>query len=346
MKRVGMASKIPALVLLLGVSMLLTSAAFAEEDKERVLEVGKWYPQLESGINITQSAYSDNWSGGDKGSIVWSWIANGVLENKLSKKTHWLNTLKLAYGQTHQQDVAADGQRNWAPPEKSTDLIDFESLMRFTLGAFVDPYVSGRFESRFQDASDPLGRTLSINPMKFKESAGIAKQFIDEEDRSLLSRLGFTFRQGVRKQFVDEVDPFDDETTSESTNDGGLEMVTDYKAKILEDRVSWTSKLGLYQPIFYSGKDELEDAIGIDPHIADYSTVGEIDWENIFTTQITKLISVNLYTRWVYDKYDNSVLPVLADDGTLGNEGAVMTAIRKEGQFKQTLGIGITYRFL
>ena len=93
------------------------------------------------------------------------------------------------------------------------------------------------------------------------------------------------------------------------------------------------------------GGDTLSDA-GLESDIADFTTTIDIDWENIFTTQITKLLSVNLYTRWVYDKYDNSVMPVLADDGSLADPGVVRAAVRKSGQFKQTLGIGITYRFL
>jgi hypothetical protein len=341
-----------ALLLLTAAMVALSAAAFAEEQEERVLQVGKWYPTLESGINITQSSYSDNWAGGDKGSIVWSWILNGTLENQLSEKVNWFNQLKLAYGQTHQQVVEEGGDRAWDTPEKSTDLIDFETIARFTLGGFVDPYASGRFESQFQDASDVYGRNLTLNPLKFKESAGVAKQFIDEEERSLLSRLGFSFRQSARKQFLED-DPKDDATETKSTNDGGFELVTDYKTKIMGDRVSWTSKLGFYQPVFFSGKDELEDqtaeslaAAGLDPDIADFTTTMDIDWENIFTTQITKLISVNLYTRWIYDKYDNSVLPVLKDDGTLAKAGVVKAAVRKSGQFKQTLGIGVTYRFL
>jgi len=70
------------------------------------------------------------------------------------------------------------------------------------------------------------------------------------------------------------------------------------------------------------------------------------DWENIFTSQITKLISVNLYTRWIYDKYDNTVKPIAAMGGGLSNADAVRAAIRTAGQFKETLSIGITYRFL
>jgi hypothetical protein len=324
-----------------------------EEAKKKILEIGRWYPSVESGLNITQSSYSENWFGGDKGSIVWTFITNADLENKLSRKVHWTNALKLAYGQTHQQRIDERGDRSWDRPEKSTDLIDFETLFRFTLEAFVDPFVSGRLETQFQDASDPLGRNLPFNPLKFKESAGIARQFFDEEDRSLLTRLGFTFRQTSRKIFKSETDPTDDETTTEMSNDGGIEWITDYKTKILEERVTWTSKLSLYQPFFYSGdtdfdkltSEQLETA-GVDTDVKDFAKVVDIDWENIFTTQITKLISVQLYLRWLYDKYDNSVPPVFNDEGEWANPVKVRQAIRKSGQFKQTLSLGITYRFL
>ena len=114
-----------------------------------------------------------------------------------------------------------------------------------------------------------LSNNLSVraNPMKFKESAGIAKLFIDEEERSLLSRLGFTMRQTSRRIFVDTpaldggLAPVGDETQSKSTVDGGLEWVTDYKTKVLEDRVTWTSKLSIYQPFFYSKQDDFDDNI-------------------------------------------------------------------------------------
>ncbi|MBD3160548.1 MAG: DUF3078 domain-containing protein [Candidatus Latescibacteria bacterium] len=354
--RVMLSGRSAALRLLLGLAVCLVPAAAPAQDdagdgEKRELVVGKWYPMLETGLNLTQSAYSDNWAGGDKGSIVWTWILNATLENQIDPKVNWYNMLKLAYGQTHQQSVDPEGERRWDEPEKSTDLIDYETIFRFTLGGFVDPFASGRFESQFQDASDPFGRTLALNPLKFKESAGIAKMFFDEEDRSLLSRLGFSFRQSVRRQF--ESDPPEDATTSETANDGGIEWITDFKTRILNDRVAWTSKLGFYQPLFYSGKDELEDltdsqlaAARLPDDVVDYTTTVDIDWENIFTTQITEVISVNLYTRWVYDKYENSVLPLLDDAGDVSNPGAVRGAIRKAGQFKQTLAIGITYRLL
>jgi len=324
----------------------------AQDSKEKKLETGRWYPSLESGLNITQSAYSNNWSGGDKGSVVWALITNGTLENQLNEKTNSKSILKLAFGQTHQQKIRSSGTRGWDKPEKSTDLIDLESVLRFTLGWFLDPYVSARFESQFQDVSDTTGgRSLFLNPLKFKESGGVAHEFIKEKDRELLSRFGFTFRQSSRKFFVDPLEG--NETKTLTTNDGGLEWVTDYKTKILDDQVAWTSKLSLYQPVFYSFSDIL-DGLSVDElaaadfpsDVADYPMALDVDWENIFSTQITKYLSVNLYLRWLYDKYDNTVPPTEAIDGAIENPGDVRAAIRKAGQFKQTLSIGITYRFL
>lgn len=329
------------------VVMVLASGAAAEE---KVLEIGKWYPTAEAGVTLTQSSYSDNWAGGDKGSIVWAAIFNGTLERQFSEGLNWNNTLKLAFGQTHQQKVDSGGERVWEKPEKSTDLIDYETILRVTKGWHVDPFAAGRFESQFIDASDPFDRDLTLNPMQFKESVGVARKFVNEEERELLSRVGFTLRQNVRRVFA-EAPPVDD-TETETTNDGGIEWVTDYKTKVLDDNVTWTSKLTVYQPFFYSADDDFDavadslDFFGIDNDVKDFAKVVDVDWENIFTTQITKYISVNLYVQWVYDKYDNSVPPLLTEEGYFKNPANVKAAIRKAGQFKQTMSIGLTYRFL
>lgn len=350
-----------------------TAPAAADDAKpaeKRVLEPGRWYPSLEGGLLLSQNSYSTNWHGGDKGAISWTATLNGALENQVKPKANWLSTLKLAYGQTHQQAVRQvdgkpdpSGERIWNSPEKSNDLIDLESILRLTLGGYVDPFASVRFESQFQDLSDPLGRGLTFNPLKFRESAGIARKFVDRPDHALLSRLGFTFRQSARRVFIDDaVDTatgrLSDETESQSTNDGGFELTNDYKTKLAGGRIAWTGKLGFYQPVFYSGDDEFdrlseaelagpdEGERALPEDIADFVKMVDVDWENEFSSQLTRLISVKLYVRWVYDKYDNSVLPVLGDDGNLENREAVRTAVRQAGQFKQTLALGLTYRFI
>ena len=330
--------------------LLVLVVALDLRAEEKVLEIGKWYPTAEIGVTLSQSTFSDNWAGGDKGSVVWTGIVNASLESQLRKEVNWSNVLKLAYGQMHQQSADENGDRFWQKPAKSTDLIDYETIFRFTFNGFIDPYLSGRFESQFQDASDAGGRTLSLNPMRFKESAGIARKFINEEERSLLTRLGFTFRQNKRRLFEA---PTGDGTVSHTTNDGGIEFLADYKAKIFSERVTWTSKFTAYQPVFYSKSEVFDDltpaqyeAAGLDPDVGDFAKTVDLDWENIFTSQITKVISVNLYLRWVYDKYDNSVPPALTETGDLANPGDVKAAIRKAGQLKETLALGLTYRLL
>ena len=336
------------LLALAGVVLLSTlpATAFAQDEEEKPLEIGRWYPTLESGLNLSQSSYSDNWSGGDKGTVVWTFLASGEAKRQHNEKINWNNTMRLAYGQTHQQGA----DREWAKPFKSTDRIDLESILRFTLGYFVDPYASLRLETQFQDASDPAGRTLLFNPLLVKEAIGIAHAFYEEEDRAFLVRFGGAIRQGIRSQYENPAP--DDVTFTETGTDGGLELVFDYKNKILDDDVSWVSKLSFFQPLFYSSKSDFEDlasadltALGVDPDIADFTTTMDIDWENVFSSQVGKYITVSLYLRWLYDKYDTSVTPVLSDAGELTNAAAVIGGTRKAGQFKQTLALGVTYRF-
>lgn len=330
------------------IAMVLTLAIPVLAYGEDPIEPGPWSKTLEAGLNLTQSAYSDNWNGGDQGQFSWTLIANAEAKRQMNEKFNWSHVLKLAYGQTSLQG----DNRSWSSPNKSTDLIDYETIGRFTLGMYLDPYASARLESQFLDQSDALGRSTKFNPVLLKQSFGVAHEYIGEENRSLLVRLGGTFREGLRRQFTSDVDPDDTATSMETSVDGGLELVIDYKNVFFEDAIGWTSKLSFYQPFFYSGKSDFEDldktlleTAGVAPDVADFTTTMDIDWENIFTGQVTKYLSVNLYVQFVYDKYDNSVAPVIADDGTLANPGAVLSGIRKKGQFKQTLALGLTYRF-
>lgn len=333
-------------------------AAFAQQgiapevpkpsDEKRVLEVGKWYPSLTGGLNLTQAAYSENWKGGETGSVSWNAFLNGSAENQLKTSLNWLNTMKLLYGQTSRQELDDSGNRSWGDAEKSADLIEVESMLRMTRGWPVDPYLSLRFESFFQDITDPFGRKLWINPMTFKESAGIARKFVDRENHQLLTRLGMTARENHRRFHVSDTG---DETSSESSWDAGAELIVDYQ-KIFDGRLTYDSRLSVYQPFNWS-KSEVFDALGPDslmaaglsPDIADYATTVDIGWQNTLTTNVTKFISFNFYLELLYDKYDNTVVPLVDDTGSLTNAAVVGASVRKKGQFKQTFAIGLSWTF-
>ena len=48
----------------------------------------------------------------------------------------------------------ANGDRSWGDAEKSADQVDIEALFRLTKGWAVDPYLSLRWESFFQDVTE------------------------------------------------------------------------------------------------------------------------------------------------------------------------------------------------
>ncbi len=339
----------------LAITLATASSAFAQgvapavpdkKEEKRILEVGKWYPKLETGLNLTQSSYSENWKGGETGSVAWSAYMNGSAERQISPSLNWLNTMKLLYGQTRTQEEGDDGSRHWGDAEKSDDKVDLESLFRLTRGWAVDPYLSVRMETLFQDVTDPYGRKLWFNPITLKESVGIARKFIDYEDHQLLARFGVSAREMHRSFYTA---PTGDETSGESSWDSGAELVLDY-TRTFNPQFSYTSRLSAYQPFNWSKNEVFEslssdslDAAGLDRDIKDYTTTADIDWQNTFSAKVTKIIAVQLYVELLYDKYDNTVVPIVDDSGTLTNPGAVDAAVRKAGQFKQTLGIGLVW---
>jgi hypothetical protein len=270
-----------------------------------------WILSADANLTLTQNAYSDNWVGGESGAIAWTFNSNWLAERQLSSKLHTKNTLKLLFGQTHNQDVET---KDWAKPVKSTDLIDFESVFRFTLGAFVDPYAGLRIETQFLDQSDPeLDRY--VNPLKFTESVGVAKVLIKEEKREWTARIG----AGIR-QYVDK-DVFDVDTggrSTETSNDGGLVFDSEFKTPLAEEKITFQSKLTVFKALFYSEKDALA---GLPEE--DYWKEPDVNWENILTAGITQHIMVNLYVQLLYDK-----------------------EIALAGRFKQTLSLGLTYKLL
>jgi hypothetical protein len=312
------------------------------------LVAGPWKYGTTVGLNLSQSSFSSNWSGGDQGSIVWVLNSDLSAQRQISRAFNLSNLLQLAYGQTAQQvpDPADPSRRVWDTPDKTTDLIVFESIGRFPLQTFVDPYLAFRLDSQFEDQSSPIG-IIRFNPIKLKESAGISRVLVKTANREAVTRLGFGFRQTLAQSFVDPVTAEKQRFTS---NDGGIEWQTTATQPVLDGRVLYKGSLLVFQPVFYSRSDALEDfdalAIAGQPGreaVADFWKASDINFLNTFTAQITTHLSVNLFVQWVYDKFDSAAnvdtsLPL-----------AVLTAevdknVRKAGQFKETLAIGLSYR--
>ena len=123
-------------LVLVGCTVLLAAAslpAFAAD--EDTIEPGKWYSRVEAGLNLTQSAFSENWKSGGNSSLAWTAFFEGGLQRKYDNDLHWINSLQLRFGQTHTKRENDDGSLSWSKPEKTEDKIDFETLLLLEKGS-------------------------------------------------------------------------------------------------------------------------------------------------------------------------------------------------------------------
>ena len=278
--------------------IILVSTMVMAEDWNKVGDIS---------ITMNQNSYSDNWSGEEKGSISWVFNANFLAEKQLTAKVHNKNTLKLAFGQTHNQYeyMKSDStfSKKWAKPDKSTDLIDYESMFRFTLGSIVDPYASLRLESQFLDQS-VIDDAKIFNPMTLTEALGIAKVFIKDDTQELSTRLGAAFKQYMNSHW------------DEGQSDGGVEFVGIYMKPLKDNMIKYSSNLNLYKPLIYSESDAVE---GTD--MEDAWKQIRMNWQHDVDVSLTKLVNLKLYVQLLYNEM-----------------------IIDEIQVKETLGLGLSYK--
>ncbi len=267
-------------------------------------------------LNLNQTSYSNSWAGAEDGSITWTLKGDFLAERVLSEKFTLRNTLNLAYGQTHQEYRDAQGDRKWASPAKSTDRIFLESLLKFTLGYYVDPFAALTVESQFYDPKDDDTGTYRVSrlfhPVTLTESFGLGKTLKKNEQTELFTRLGFAMRQHLMRNVVTFVP---EKLESHSTSDGGLEWVTDFSHTFPEERAKFVSKLRVFQAFFNSEKDDLTG------ETKDYWKTADVAWENTFSANVSKYIQVSLFAELLYDK-----------------------EIDVRGRFREVLGLGVAYK--
>jgi hypothetical protein len=267
-----------------------------------------WNLAVDANLTLNQNAYS-NWEGGATGLLAYALTSNSLAEKQLNQKMNSRNTLKLAFGQTSSQNSTGA----WGDLVKSTDEINFESVLRLTLGFIVDPFASAQLQSQFWNKSDT---TLAgyFNPIELNEALGVARQIVKRQKTELVSRLGF----GLRQRFYRQVLQLDSTFKDASSNYGGVTFATDFTTPLAQEKITYTSKLTLFQALFFSEASALAER----PN-ADYWKALDVGWENVFVANVTKVLMVNLAAQVLYDKEINTKM-----------------------QLKETLALGLTYKFI
>jgi hypothetical protein len=296
-------------LLILMAAVCVVGATSMAQDDTAAARTG-WQTNVILDLTATQVSYSDSWTGGEVGSFSWVSNLNASAEKKLAPWANLRSVLRLSYGQTLLQD---DSTGDWQKPQKSTDLIDWETLVRYDVDWAADFYTAVRLESQFLDASVSAKKRY-LSPLKLTESAGVLKKFYEKDKDFLMTRLGGALRQ----TFTTVITDMDQLTTErETATDFGFEWVTDAQLT-LSEKLLYIGKLSLYKAVAFSESDEVEGTVEED----DWKAI-DVNWENTVKAELSRIIAVNFYTQFLYDKQ-----------------------ISKKGRFKETLGIGFVFKLM
>jgi hypothetical protein len=272
-----------------------------------------WKIDLNANVTMTMNTYSNNWVGGDAGSMSWASQINGAFEKQLNAKLLNQNKLRLAFGQTVLQDKTT---KDWSDPQKSTDLIDLEATLRFTLGILVDPYLSVRGISQFVDSRDTLLERY-FNPWDISETFGVARDVVKSERVNWNARVGLGARQSIDRDKLVSVITEVEKRETEVNNDGGAELVSELKATNKAGWLTYTSLLKVFDALISTKASEAALA----GHENDWR-YPHMNWEHIVVMNLTKYVMINYYMQLLYDR-----------------------ELDRDVRFKQTLSLGLTYTY-
>jgi len=231
-----------------------------------------WTHNVVTGVNLTQVSFKDWAQGGENALSYTLWF--GATSVQEEEKTHWVNTLKLAFGQSR---LGSQGLR------KTDDEIYFETLLIYKLGVYINPYAAGTFRTQFASGYkyDDLGTRTEVSkifdPAYLTQSVGAAYQPIPE----VTTRLGVAMREVLTSDFPGYADDPQTLEVEKTRVEGGIESVTDAEWKFAEN-MKFTSKLALFAP---------------------FKTLDEIILrnDNTITARVNEYVNVSFNVQFIHD---------------------------------------------
>ena len=223
--------------------VLSSTCALAQTQEPAPAQPSKWgwKHSVVSALTVTQISFKD-WAQGGEDALSWTARLDG--KSTLDDTSYtWGNSYKMVYGQ------AKIGQ---AKSRKTEDRIEFESVLTYKLGTYVNPYVGATLKTQFSTGVtiDGAGNETPVSkffdPGYLTQSAGIGYQPVKE----IKTRFGVALREIATSTYWTYAN--DPKTPPQARVkirvDGGFESVTDLELK-LDDNLLFRSKLELFSPI-------------------------------------------------------------------------------------------------
>ncbi len=272
-----------------------------------------WDKQNEFGLNINEVAFV-NWNAGGDNSI--SALANmRFVRNYKFRYLNWDNELRLRYGLN-----AQEGRQL----RKTDDQIRLSSTVGFRKDTITNWYysVKATFNTQFSNGFKYPNRTTPIS--RFMAPGylflGAGTSYIPEGEKfnlyisPITQKATFVLDENLSNQGAFGVDEGE-----HIFMEIGFLVTNTWEKEVLKN-VFMNHRLSLYTDYLIS-----------------FGNI-DVDWEVTFNLKVNDHINANIGTHVIYDddiKFDE----VVADDGTVIDPGIARI------QFKQSLGVGLTYAF-
>ena len=321
--------KRPLLALLI-ISGLLATSANAQEDidakareaaaeKARARHVsdsldGKWIKSGVFNINMTQVNLT-NWAAGGFSSVSGLAMFNGTANWKKGRKA-WDNSLILAFGGQHIHDGSE--------PQKTDDRIELNTKYGYELHRAWYLAAVGQFKTQFTEGFNATGDRISNLFAPAYVITGIGFDYRPTEDFSV-----FMSPATMKLTIV-----------TDKTLWGGS---TDPELRVFNVKNGNTSEFELGGYVRFQYKRDLAKNITFltrgdvfSNYLRDPQNI-DVTWETMWTFKVNSWFAATLNTMLIYD--DNIDVPRLKEvDGVKVADPGPGT------QFKQTLGIGLTFK--
>ncbi|MDX1651444.1 MAG: DUF3078 domain-containing protein [Brumimicrobium sp.] len=301
---------------ILTVFIALTLPVFGQEDTTGVKKdtVPNWKLKSVYSLNLTQSTFT-NWAAGGRNNISGLGFINGQA-NYRNGKIKWNNLLSLNLGGVQYFDE---------PLQKTDDVIDFQSTLSYQVAkSWFISFLSGfrtQFLEGFANPEDTVRSSAFMAPGYLNLSLGIEYMPSDYFEFMLSPFSGkFTF---VQDQLLANQGRF------------GVEPAEfDSAGNLVTPGENFRAEIGSYIRVKY--QQEIMENIGIRSRLELFSNYLDqpqnidVNGELAMDFKVNKWFSASLQLNVIYD--DDIII-----EDRFGNEGP-------RTQFKQVIGVGISYR--
>jgi len=247
-----------------------------------------WKYSINASTSCALNTQSQNYNGNCAGSFMWSVLVNQLLSKNFGT-IRYENTLDIGFGQTRQKN---ENTRKWSSPDITTDLISFQSILKFNSKNLKNTFASFTFNSQFVNTMEENNKRF-LTPIELKESFGIYKKGCSGSSLSWRASLGGTLRQ----EFQHHAAVYDSNITicgfkNRVINDGGFEI----KSDLLFTNKSWltiSSRISFYQALFRPQYYEIYNNTWYYP---------DIIWDSSVDLNVTSFFSFRYLLHFSFNK--------------------------------------------